>query len=88
MLGASAAEQATIEARPFYVGQYELIGTPMGSPAEMRDLMRMVAEHAITPPPIGRTFALTDAARAHESPKRVRCSARSSCSPDRCDRRS
>lgn len=66
VLGASAGEQATIEVRPFYFGQYELIGTTMGSPADMRNLMRMVDEHAITPPPIGRSFALTDAARAHE----------------------
>lgn len=66
VLGASAATVATLDVRPYYFGQYELIGTTMGSPADMAGLLAFVAEHDVPPPVIDRTFALDEAATAHE----------------------
>ncbi|MCD9592058.1 zinc-binding dehydrogenase [Streptomyces sp. 8ZJF_21] len=65
VLGASQAEQATLAARPFYFGQYSLLGTTMGSPADFRGLFRLVAEGRLGAPTIDSTFALSDAADAH-----------------------
>jgi NADPH:quinone reductase-like Zn-dependent oxidoreductase len=65
VLGASRAERSTIEARPFYFGQYSLLGTTMGSPGDLRGLLRLVEEGALAPPVIDSTFPLADAAAAH-----------------------
>jgi NADPH:quinone reductase-like Zn-dependent oxidoreductase len=65
VLGASRAEHADLDIRPFYFGQYELLGTTMGSAADFAGLLRLMAEHRITPPVIDRAFALDHAADAH-----------------------
>ncbi|MBX6388600.1 MAG: zinc-binding dehydrogenase [Frankia sp.] len=66
VLGASVAEQATLDIRPFYFGQYELIGTTMGNPRDMAGLLRFLDEHTVPPPVIDRTYSLEQAAAAHE----------------------
>lgn len=66
VLGASAAEQAEVPIRPFYFGQYELIGTTLGSPADMAGLLSFVREHRIAPAVIDVSYGLGDAAAAHE----------------------
>ncbi|HWE90058.1 MAG TPA: zinc-binding dehydrogenase [Pseudonocardiaceae bacterium] len=66
VLGASAAERATVDVRPFYFGQFSLLGTTMGSPRDFAGLLSLLAEHAIAPPVIDRTFPLDRAAEAHE----------------------
>ncbi|WP_163552735.1 quinone oxidoreductase family protein [Candidatus Frankia alpina] len=66
VLGASAAQHATLPVRPFYFGQYELIGTTMGSPRDMAGLLRFLDDHTVTPPVVDRTFPLAQAALAHE----------------------
>jgi NADPH:quinone reductase-like Zn-dependent oxidoreductase len=66
VLGASAAQQAVLQIRPFYFGQYELIGTTMGSPADMDGLLRFLAGHAVPPPVIDQDFPLSQAAAAHQ----------------------
>jgi NADPH:quinone reductase-like Zn-dependent oxidoreductase len=66
VLGASAAQQAVLQIRPFYFGQYELIGTTMGSPADMDGLLRFLARHAVPPPVIDQDFPLSQAAAAHQ----------------------
>jgi NADPH:quinone reductase-like Zn-dependent oxidoreductase len=66
VLGASAGEQAILDVRPFYFGQYELIGTTMGSPADMAGLLSFLAAHAVRPPAIDRAFPLGHAAAAHQ----------------------
>jgi zinc-binding alcohol dehydrogenase/oxidoreductase len=66
VLGASVADQATLATRPFYFGQYELIGTTMGSPADMRALLAFREEHHVPPPVIDRVFPLGEAAAAHQ----------------------
>ncbi|HEY6491870.1 MAG TPA: zinc-binding dehydrogenase [Trebonia sp.] len=66
VLGASAGEQAVLRVRPFYFGQYELIGTTMGSPADMAGLLSFLAVHAVPPPVIDLAFPLSQAAAAHQ----------------------
>ncbi|WP_028654450.1 zinc-binding dehydrogenase [Nocardioides sp. J54] len=65
VLGANRAEQATIDVRPFYFGQYTLLGTTMGSPRDFAGLLDLMTEHRVRPPVVDRTFSLADAAAAH-----------------------
>lgn len=65
VLGASRFETAPIDVRPFYFGQYELIGTTMGSLADFAGLLRLVDDGRLPPPPIAAVHRLDDAARAH-----------------------
>jgi NADPH:quinone reductase-like Zn-dependent oxidoreductase len=66
VLGASRATQATLEVRPYFFGQYDLLGTTMGSPDDFAGLSRLIATHEVGPPLVDRTFALEEAAQAHE----------------------
>jgi NADPH:quinone reductase-like Zn-dependent oxidoreductase len=66
VLGASVAEQATLDVRPFYFGQYELIGTTMGNARDMAGLLRFLDDHAVPPPLVDRAYPLDQAAAAHE----------------------
>jgi zinc-binding alcohol dehydrogenase/oxidoreductase len=66
VLGASAAELAQIAVRPYYFGQYDLLGTTMGGPADFAGLLRLMTEFAVPPPLVDRTFGLDQAAQAHE----------------------
>jgi NADPH:quinone reductase-like Zn-dependent oxidoreductase len=66
VLGASAADQAVLAIRPFYFGQYELIGATMGSPADLAGLLSFLASHTVAPPVIDRAFPLSEAAAAHQ----------------------
>jgi NADPH:quinone reductase-like Zn-dependent oxidoreductase len=66
VLGASAGDQAVLDVRPFYFDQYELIGTTMGSPADMAGLLSFLTAHAVPPPVIDQTFPLSQAAAAHQ----------------------
>jgi zinc-binding alcohol dehydrogenase/oxidoreductase len=65
VLGASRAESVVLEPRPFYFGQFELIGTTMGSPRDFLGLLALFDRGEVTPPPIARTFPLAEAADAH-----------------------
>jgi zinc-binding alcohol dehydrogenase/oxidoreductase len=65
VLGASRAEQARIDVRPFYFGQFDLLGTTMGSPRDFAGLLRLIDEHHVPPPVVDRTFPLDRAADAH-----------------------
>jgi zinc-binding alcohol dehydrogenase/oxidoreductase len=64
-LGAAVAERADVDVRRFYFGQYDLLGTTMGSPADFAGLLALIDRHGIDPPPVGKEFALADAADAH-----------------------
>lgn len=65
VLGASAADSVTLLPRPFYFGQYELIGTTMGSPRDFAGLHRLVSSGALEPPVIAATYRLDEAVAAH-----------------------
>ncbi|QSE92695.1 zinc-binding dehydrogenase [Rhodococcus pseudokoreensis] len=66
VLGASRSELATLNVRPFYFGQYELIGTTMGSPQDFTGLLELIDAATIPPVPIDTVFPLAEAAAAHK----------------------
>lgn len=65
VLGSSLSERAEMDVRQFYFGQYSLLGTTMGSPADFSALLSHVTQHKVPPLPIAREFALKDVADAH-----------------------
>jgi NADPH:quinone reductase-like Zn-dependent oxidoreductase len=65
VLGANRSDRAELEVRPFYFGQYDLLGTTLGSPRDLAGLLRVMAAHDVPPPVIDRTFPLDRAAEAH-----------------------
>lgn len=66
VLGASRQEHVPIDVRQFYFGQYDLLGTTMGSPRDFAALLALLGSRRIAPPVIDRTFSLDQAAAAHE----------------------
>ncbi|MCE0761437.1 zinc-binding dehydrogenase [Pseudonocardia kujensis] len=65
VLGAAQAERANIDVRRFFFGQYDLLGTTMGSPADFAGLLQFVEHGKLAPPPIAAEFGLDEAADAH-----------------------
>ncbi|AJE87299.1 NADPH:quinone reductase [Streptomyces albus] len=65
VLGASRGERAPLDVRSFYFGQYELLGTTMGSPRDFSGLLSLMRSRRIPPPVIAKTFSLDQAAAAH-----------------------
>ncbi len=65
VLGASRAEHAQLAVRPFYFGQYELVGTTMGSVHDFAGLLRLMATASVAPPVIDSVYPLDRAADAH-----------------------
>lgn len=66
VLGASRASRAELDIRGFYFGQYELLGTTMGSIRDYGDLVAFMKSQSVPPPIINRVFSLDEAASAHE----------------------
>jgi zinc-binding alcohol dehydrogenase/oxidoreductase len=66
VLGANAAETAPMDVRQFYFGQYDLLGTTMGSARDFAALLSLITAHRVPPPHIDRVFPLDQAAAAHE----------------------
>ena len=64
-LGASSVEQVTLDVREFYFGQYNLIGTTMGSTQDFIRLLSLVESRTVAPPVIDRIFRLDQAGQAH-----------------------
>ncbi len=65
VLGSSRRETANLGVRQFFFGQYDLLGTAMGSNADFRGLLDLVTSGQLPPPPIDRAFPLEAAADAH-----------------------
>jgi zinc-binding alcohol dehydrogenase/oxidoreductase len=66
VLGANAAETAPMDVRTFYFGQFDLLGTTMGSSSDFAGLLKMINRCSVRPPVIDREFPLDRAAEAHE----------------------
>ena len=66
VLGASRATRAELDVRSYYFGQYDLLGTTMGSTRDYQDLVAFMKSHSVPPPLINRVFPLDEAASAHE----------------------
>jgi len=65
VLGASRAETAQLDVRSFYFGQYDLLGSTLGSTRDFAALLRLIEDFDVAPPVIDRVFALDRAAEAH-----------------------
>lgn len=57
--GATTDDQVEIDIRKFFYGQYNLLGSTMGSREEFQDMLRFVEENKITPE-IDKMFSMTD----------------------------
>lgn len=66
VLGASTADTLAVPLRPFYFSQHEVIGTTMGSPADMHGLLGLIDEVGPMAPIIDSSFGLDEVVRAHE----------------------
>src|ERR1700758_3448618 len=66
VLGANAAQTASMDIRSFYFGQFDLLGTTMGSGRDFAGLLHMMDRCLVRPPAIDRKFPLDRAAEAHE----------------------
>jgi NADPH:quinone reductase-like Zn-dependent oxidoreductase len=72
VLGANAAQTAHMDIRSFYFGQFDLLGTTMGSSRDFAGLLDMVDRCSVPAPVIDREFPLDRAAEAHEYLERGR----------------
>lgn len=72
VLGANAAETAPMDIRSFYFGQFDLLGTTMGSSRDFAGLLDMIDRCSVRPPVIDREFPLDRAAEAHQHLERGR----------------
>jgi zinc-binding alcohol dehydrogenase/oxidoreductase len=72
VLGANAADTAQMDVRSFYFGQFDLLGTTMGSSRDFAGLLDMIDRCSVHPPVIDRGFPLDRAAEAHEYLERGR----------------
>jgi zinc-binding alcohol dehydrogenase/oxidoreductase len=66
VLGANAAETAPMDIRSFYFGQFDLLGTTMGSNRDFAGLLNMIDRCSVRAPVIDSEFPLDRAAEAHE----------------------
>lgn len=66
VLGANAAQTAAMDIRSFYFGQFDLLGTTMGSRTDFAGMLSMIDRNDVPPPTIDRVFPLDNAAEAHE----------------------
>lgn len=66
VLGASLRSDAVLDVRNFYFGQYDLLGTTMGSPADFAGLISLIETGRVGSPIVDSVFPLDRAAEAHE----------------------
>ena len=64
VFGATGGTEATLQVRPFYFGQFSLLGTTMGSPRDFAALLAAVADGRIVPV-VDSVQPLAAAAAAH-----------------------
>ncbi|MCA0968985.1 zinc-binding dehydrogenase [Halobacillus litoralis] len=57
--GATTEDEVTFNIRQFFYGQYQLLGSTMGSAEELKEMLTFVEEHQIKPQ-LDRTFNLDD----------------------------
>jgi NADPH:quinone reductase-like Zn-dependent oxidoreductase len=65
VFGATGGTEAVLQVRPFYFGQFSLLGTTMGSPRDFAALLRVLGG-AGWRPIIDSVFPLAEAARAYD----------------------
>ncbi|MCD5325089.1 MULTISPECIES: zinc-binding dehydrogenase [Pontibacillus] len=57
--GATTEDKVEIDIRKFFYGQYNLLGSTMGSREEFQDMLSFITDHSITPE-VDKMFALSD----------------------------
>ncbi|OXS77983.1 zinc-binding dehydrogenase [Domibacillus enclensis] len=57
--GASAGDDVTINLRTFFYGQFNMLGSTMGSGEELKDMLHFIEEHQIHPV-MDRTYSLSE----------------------------
>jgi zinc-binding alcohol dehydrogenase/oxidoreductase len=72
VLGANAAQTAELDIRSFYFGQFDLLGTTMGSGRDFAGLLNMIDRCSVRAPVIDREFPLDRAGEAHKHLERGR----------------
>ncbi|HWE57415.1 MAG TPA: zinc-binding dehydrogenase [Acidimicrobiales bacterium] len=65
VLGAKGTPDQQLDARRFYFGQFDLLGTTMGSRADMVALLKLVDEGVLRPPPVDHQYPLDQVVAAH-----------------------
>lgn len=65
VFGATTDDTVDFNLRPFFYGQYQLLGSTMGSREELRDMLKHIEEHG-THPVVDRTFPLEEAQAAFD----------------------
>jgi zinc-binding alcohol dehydrogenase/oxidoreductase len=68
--GATGGAKAKIDLRPFYFGQYSILGTTMGSPRDLRDMLTLIGQRPHWRPPLDTIHRLDQAAAAHAQMER------------------
>lgn len=63
VFGATAGDEIELNLRDFFYGQYQLIGSTMGSREELREMIQFIEQHNIVPI-IDKTFTLADVQQA------------------------
>lgn len=66
VFGASRRDDARLDVREFYFGQYDLLGTTMGSAQDFASMLNLVNTGSVPPPVVDAAFPLEQAAAAHE----------------------
>ncbi|NJP38932.1 zinc-binding dehydrogenase [Alkalicoccus luteus] len=65
MFGASAGDEVKLNLREFFYGQYNLLGSTMGSHEEYRDMLAFISKHNVHPL-MDQTFSLDQAEEAFQ----------------------
>lgn len=68
--GARGSGQATVGLRPFYFGQFSILGTTMGSPRDFAAMARLIAGRPDWRPVVDSVHPLDQAAAAHAQMER------------------
>jgi NADPH:quinone reductase-like Zn-dependent oxidoreductase len=63
--GATGGDQASVPVRPFYFGQFSILGTTMGSPRDFEGLLSLAGSHPEWRPSVHAVLPLEDAPEAH-----------------------
>lgn len=63
IFGASAGDEVTLDLRSFFYGQYNLLGTTLGSHEEYQDMISFISKHNLHPV-VDRTYSLEEAEEA------------------------
>ena len=68
--GATAADRAAVAVRPFYFGQFTILGTTMGSPRDFAGLLELIGRRPDWRPVVDSVAPLSQAASLHAAMER------------------